>query len=97
VFVKRTGKVGAFKQIDYLAQVLEPHIRGILELFAAVTHALRPSVKPLFIEDGNLARGYKTIINCCARWCTAYGIILMPHPSTSPDMNPIEKLSEQCE
>jgi hypothetical protein len=67
VFVKRTGKVGAFKQMDYLAQVLEPHIRGILEAFAAVIYTLRPSVEPLFMEDGNPAHGRKTTTNYCAR------------------------------
>jgi hypothetical protein len=29
--------------------------------------------------------------NCCQRFRTKHGIILIPHPSTSPDMNPIEK------
>jgi hypothetical protein len=67
MFVKGTSKTGAFKQMDYLAQVLEPHIRGILEAFAAVIHTLRPSVEPLFIEDSNSAYGYKTITNCYAR------------------------------
>jgi len=43
------------------------------------------------MEDGNSAHGHKSTRNCCAKWRTAHGIILMPHPSTSPDMNPIEK------
>ena len=43
------------------------------------------------MEDGNLAHGYKSTGNCYARWRIAHGIILMPHPFTSPDMNPIEK------
>jgi transposase len=43
------------------------------------------------MEDGNSAHGHKSTTNCCARWRTAYGIVLIPHPSTSPDMNPIEK------
>jgi transposase len=43
------------------------------------------------MEDGNLAHSYKSIRNCCARWRTIDGIIFMPHPSTSLDMNPIEK------
>jgi transposase len=43
------------------------------------------------MEDGNLAHGYKLTRNCCARWRTTYGIIFMPHPLTSPDMNLIEK------
>ena len=47
--------------------------------------------EPLFMEDGNAAHGHKSERNCCAKWRTAHGIILMPHPSTSPDMNPIEK------
>jgi hypothetical protein len=43
------------------------------------------------MEDGNSAHSHKSIHNCCAKCRTKYGIILMPHPSTSPDMNPIEK------
>ncbi|KAG4430256.1 hypothetical protein IFR05_014252, partial [Cadophora sp. M221] len=85
------SKNGAFKQADYLAQVLAPYIEGILEAFAEVTHQLRPSAEPLFMEDGNAAHGHKSTRNCCTRYRTAHGIILMLHPSTSPDMNPIEK------
>jgi transposase len=91
IFVTGTGKSSALKQVDYLSQVLEPHIRPILEAFAAITHQLRPSVEPLFMEDGNSAHGHKSTRNCCAKFRTKYGIILMPYPSTSPDMNPIEK------
>jgi transposase len=43
------------------------------------------------MEDGNAAHGHKSTVNCCARFRTQHGIILMPHPSTSPDMNLIEK------
>jgi hypothetical protein len=46
VFVKSTSKKGAFKQNDYLAQVLEVYIQLILGAFAAVTHVLRPFVGP---------------------------------------------------
>jgi transposase len=90
LFVDGTGKKGAFKQVDYLSQVLE-YLQPILEAFALITHTLRPSVEPLFMEDGNPAHGHKSTTNCCARYRTRHGIILMPHPSTSPDMNPIEK------
>ena len=91
VFIHGTGKSLALKQVDYLAQVLEPYIRPILEAFAEITHRLRPSAEPLFMEDGNSAHGHRSKHNCCQRFRTKYGIILMPHPSTSPDMNPIEK------
>jgi hypothetical protein len=91
LFLHGTRKKGAFKQTDYLVQILEPYIQGILEAFAAVTHALKPFAEPLFIENGNSAYGHKSSSNYCARWRTAHGIILMPHPSTSPDMNPIKK------
>jgi hypothetical protein len=91
LFIHGFGKKGAFTQKDYLAQVLAPHIQPILEAFAAITHLLRPSTKPLFIEDGNAAHGHKSTRNCCAQFRTKHGIILLPHPSTSPDMNPIEK------
>ena len=43
------------------------------------------------MEDGNPAHGHKSTRNCCARFRTEHGIILIPYPSTSPDMNPIEK------
>jgi len=91
IFIRGSSKSGAFTQRDYLAQVLAPHIKGIVHAFAAITHLLRPIVKPLFMEDGNSAHGHKSTCNCYARWRTAHGIILMPHPSTSPNMNPIEK------
>ncbi|PVH69288.1 hypothetical protein DL98DRAFT_383181, partial [Cadophora sp. DSE1049] len=93
VFVNGTGKKGAFKQMDYLSQILQPHIESIINAFAIVTHKLRPVglVNPLFMEDGNPAHGHKSKTNCCAKFRTVHGIILMPHPSTSPDMNPIEK------
>ena len=38
LFVKRTGKKGAFKEVDYLNQVLALYINSILEAFAEVTH-----------------------------------------------------------
>ena len=43
------------------------------------------------MEDGNLAYGHKSIPNYCQQFRTKHGIILMPHPFTSSDMNPIEK------
>jgi transposase len=91
IFIHGSGKSGAFIQKDYLSQVLEVHIQPILEAFAAVTYLLRPSAEPLFIEDSNSAHGHKSTRNCCTRYRTKHGIILMPHPSTSPDINPIEK------
>jgi DDE superfamily endonuclease len=91
IFVHGTGKRKALKQVDYLSQILEPQIRPILEAFAAITHLLRPCVEPLFIEDGNPAHGHKSLTNCCQRFRTEHGIILMPHPGSSPDINPIEK------
>jgi len=43
------------------------------------------------MEDGNAVHSHKSTSNCCTRYCTKHGIVLMPHPSTSPNMNPIEK------
>jgi hypothetical protein len=60
IFVDGTGKKGAFKQVDYLAQVLK-YLLPILKAFALITHALR--VKLLFIKDGNLAHEHKSTIN----------------------------------
>jgi hypothetical protein len=91
LFLHSHGKNRAFIQRDYLAQILAPYIQGIIEAFAAITHSLRPAVEPLFMEDGNSAHGHKSTHNCYAKWRIAHGIILMLHPSTSPDINPIEK------
>ncbi|KAF8847761.1 hypothetical protein BDZ45DRAFT_778899, partial [Acephala macrosclerotiorum] len=91
LFIERTEKNRAFKQVDYFAQVLEYHIQPIIEAFALITHTLRPSAEPLFMENGNSAHGHKSSTNCCQRFRTKHGIILMPHSSTSSDMNPIEK------
>jgi hypothetical protein len=91
LFLHGSGKKGAFTQRDYLSQILAPYIEGIVHAFALITHLLCPSMEPLFMEDGNSAHGHKSTSNCCAKWRTNHGIILMPHPSTSPDMNPIEK------
>jgi hypothetical protein len=90
IFVYSSSKKGAFTQVDYLHQVLL-RIQLILEAFAAIIHLLRPSAEPLFIEDGNSAHGHKSMRNCYTRYRTAHGIILMPHLSTSPNINPIKK------
>jgi transposase len=91
LFLNRSGKTGAFTQKDYLAQVLEIYLTLILEAFAVITHQLRPVAEFLFMEGSNSAYGHKLTRNCYAKWHTAHGIILIPHPSISPDMNPIEK------
>ena len=54
IFVRGSGKKGAFPQVDYLYQVLSS-IQPILEAFAVITHLLRPFAEPLFMEDGNSA------------------------------------------
>ena len=89
LFITGTGKNGAFKQSDYLAQVLKPSIEGMLIDFEAITAKM--GQKPQYMEDGNSAHGHKSLTNVCAVWRALKGIILFPHPSTSPDMNPIEK------
>jgi hypothetical protein len=43
------------------------------------------------MENGNAAHGHKSANNYCARYRIKHGIILMPYPFTSPDMNPIKK------
>jgi len=90
IFIKGIGKSGAFKQMDYFSQILE-YLPSILEAFALITHQLHPSAEPLFIEDGNSVHRYKSTRNYYAKYYTKYRIILIPHPSTSPDINPIEK------
>ncbi len=86
VHIQGTGKHGAFKQVDYLSQVLQPYIQKLLLAFELITSPVR------FIEDGNSAHGHKSIYNVCARFRALAGIILFPHPAISPDMNPIEKV-----
>jgi DDE superfamily endonuclease len=95
VFIQGSGKNGAFTQKDYLAQVLKPHIQSMLANFGAVVavqdKCLGVQLRAQFIEDGNSAHGHKSETNCCAVWRASKGITLFPHPSISPDMNPIEK------
>jgi transposase len=88
IFVDSTGKKGAFKQVDYLTQVLK-HLRPILDAFALITYTLGLAL--LFMEDGNATHGHKSATNCCAQYRSKHGIVLLTHPSTSPNMNPIEK------
>jgi len=61
IFTQGSGKTGAFTQRSYLAQILAPHIEGIV-------HQPRPVAEPLFMEDGNSAHGHKSTRNCCAKW-----------------------------
>jgi hypothetical protein len=88
LFISGTGKNRAFTQADYLAQVLKPAVEGMLVDFGAIAIT---GQKPQFIEDGNSAHGHKTTNNAYAVWRALKGIILFPHLSTSPDINPIEK------
>jgi hypothetical protein len=89
LFIIGIGKNGAFTQKNYLEQVLEKALVGILGAFGQIT--LPEGLQPQFMEDGNSAHGHKSINNVCAIWRRNHGITLFPHPSMSPDMNPIEK------
>ena len=91
IFIYRAGKRGALIQADYLVQVLEPYIGPILEAFTLIIYILRPSVDPLFIEDSNPVYGYKSTTNYYTRYYIKYGIVLIPYPSTSPNIKPIKK------
>ena len=64
IFIKGTGKNGAFTQENYLAQVLKPAIEGILAAFGAVTATL--GLEAQFMEDGNPVHGHKSTTNPCA-------------------------------
>ena len=48
-------------------------------------------MKLTFMEDGNPAHGHKSIHNPSAQFRKNKGIEILNHPSTSPDLNPIEK------
>ncbi|RFU26845.1 hypothetical protein B7463_g9491, partial [Scytalidium lignicola] len=89
IIIQGHGKRGSFVQTDYLEQVLEPVIEVILEDFGVVTAEI--GYLPTFMEDGNPAHGHKSITNPCAIFREKHGIQLLNHPSTSPDLNPIEK------
>jgi hypothetical protein len=91
LFFQGFGKSGAFTQANYLEQVLTPHIQDFIDNFATITYTLSPVAKPLFMEDRNSAHGHKSTRNYYTKWRTAYKIVFMPHPSTSPNINPIEK------
>jgi hypothetical protein len=84
----------AFKQKDYLSQVLE-HLQPILEAFAAVTHLLRPPAEPLFMEDGNSAHGHKSTRNCCARYRTAAWYCFNAAPFYKPWYEPNWEVLEE--
>jgi hypothetical protein len=64
LFITGTGKNGAFTQKDYLEQVLEKALVGILGAFGQIT--LPEGLQPQFMEDGNSAHGHKSINNVCA-------------------------------
>jgi len=68
IFIYRTSKKGAFKQVDYLAQVLQLSIRTILAAFRLICLLLAVPVEPLFMEDGNPAHGHKSYTNYCQRF-----------------------------
>jgi hypothetical protein len=89
VFIDNSSKKGAFTQKDYLIQVLSLYIEFILEDFGVHIYTL--GLELLFIENNNSAYSYKSEGNYYIVYHTKHGIILMPHLSTSPDMNPIKK------
>ena len=60
-----------------------------MEDFGLVT--AEGGMKAIFMEDGNPAHGHKSTTNPYARYRQEHGIKLLNHPSTSPDLNPIEK------
>jgi hypothetical protein len=89
IILQKHSKRGVFIQIDYLAQVLELAIKGILEDFSLVTAEL--GYLPIFIEDGNPVYSHKSMNNPYALYKEKHRIQLLNHPSTSPDLNPIKK------
>ena len=89
IIIQGHSKGGAFIQIDYLVQILEPAIEAMLVDFGIVT--AESGYLPIFIEDGNPAHSHKSTTNICARFRQEDNIQLLNHPSTLPDLNPIEK------
>jgi hypothetical protein len=65
LFVKGTGKNSAFMQENYLKQVLEKALVGILGAFRQIT--LLKGLQLQFIEDGNSAYSHKSTNNVCAK------------------------------
>ena len=89
IILQGHGKKGALIQTDYLAQVLEPAMEGILEDFGLVTTEL--GYLPTFIKDGNPVYSHKFVNNLCVLYKEKHRIQLLNHLSISPDLNPIEK------
>jgi transposase len=77
------GKGGGMNAQRYREQVLDPVVLSFVE------QAMRERGGDVsFMQDGapsHRARATKS-------WFARYGIPLFPHPSHSPDMNPIERL-----
>jgi hypothetical protein len=65
LFVKGTGKSGAFTQNNYLEQVLEKALVGILGAFRQIT--LLEGLQLQFIEDDNSAHSHRSTNNICAK------------------------------
>lgn len=87
-----TGKSGASKQVDYLAQVLEPHIQAILEgLASKLTNFTLPPSLYLW-RMGTLLMHIRLRLTVVQD-----GVIRMgkPHPSTCPDMNLLRSIGRR--
>jgi len=67
LIIHGSGEKGAFKQVDYLVQILE-FIRPILAAFSFITLLLSIPVHPIFMENGNPAHGKKTKYNCYQKY-----------------------------
>jgi hypothetical protein len=87
IWLKGSGKNGAFLQKDYLSQVLEPHLERILAEMAT-----KCGCTPTFMEDGNAAHGCKSTKNPVYLWKQLHKIKLLDWAANSPDMNPIEQI-----
>ena len=89
IILQENSKKRALIQTDYLAQVLKPAIKGILEDFGLVTAKLRYLL--IFIKDSNLAYGHKSVNNPCVLYKKKHRIQFLNHLFISPDLNIIKK------
>jgi hypothetical protein len=87
IWIEGNGKNGAFLQHDYVSQVLEPHMKRILDDLETVC-----GKEPLLMEDGNPAHGLRSTKNAVHHWKKLHMIHSLDWAANSPDMNPIKQI-----
>jgi transposase len=76
------GKGGGMNTDRYISQVLEPHLAPFYH------HMEKQRLEIVFQQDGTPSHTAKAT----KKWLSKHSIDLFPHPSNSPNLNPIEPL-----